>query len=232
MKGIAIFASFAAISAVAMAADAPSERLTEASTVLSEVMRTPEKGIPQDLLNKAQCVVIIPGMKKAAFVVGGEYGRGFAECRHASGRGWGAPAAVRMEGGSVGFQIGGSSTDLILLVMNQRGMDRLMSDKFTLGADASVAAGPVGRTANAETDAKMTAEILAWSRSKGLFAGVSLNGATMRPDQDENEKLYGHKMDNREVLTGSMAVPAAAHPLIAELDRYSRTGSSADRSRQ
>jgi lipid-binding SYLF domain-containing protein len=205
------------------------ERLTDAAAVLSEVMATPDKGIPQDLLAKAQCVVIIPSMKKAAFVVGAEYGRGFAECRKADGLGWGAPAAVRMEGGSVGFQIGGSATDLILLVMSRRGMDKLVGDKFTLGADASLAAGPVGRTANANTDVKMTAEILAWSRSKGLFAGISLNGATLRQDQDRNAELYGKKMDNREVLLGSMPAPPAAEPLIHELDKYSST-SNADRS--
>jgi lipid-binding SYLF domain-containing protein len=136
-----------------------------------------------------------------------------------------------MEGGSVGFQIGGSSTDLILLVMNRRGMDKLLSDKFTLGADASVAAGPVGRTAAADTDVKMSAEILAWSRAKGLFAGIALNGATLRPDGDENHKLYGRAMTNREVLTGSVTVPDAARPLIKELDRYSaRREGNAERS--
>jgi SH3 domain-containing YSC84-like protein 1 len=192
------------------------------------VMGTPDKGIPQDLLGKAQCVIVIPGMKKAAFVVGAEYGRGFAECRNEGGTGWGAPAAVRMEGGSVGFQIGGSDTDLVLLVMNKHGMARLTEDKVQLGADASVAAGPVGRTTNAETDASMTAEILAWSRAKGLFAGVSLSGASLRPDADRNEELYGHKMSNKEVLMGSMQPPAAAMPLITELDRYS---SSADRAK-
>jgi lipid-binding SYLF domain-containing protein len=189
-------------------------------------MKTPDQGIPQDLLAKAQCVIIIPGMKKAAFVVGAEYGRGYAECRKEDGKGWGAPAAVRMEGGSVGFQIGGSDTDLVLLVMNRHGMSRLMEDKVQLGADASVAAGPVGRTTNAKTDASMSAEILAWSRAKGLFAGVSLNGASLRPDADHNAELYGSKMGNKEVLMGSMEPPEAARPLIRELDRYS---SAADR---
>ncbi len=213
------------------AADQPkaTERLNDAASVLSEVMATPDKGIPQDLLAKAQCIVIIPGMKKAAFVIGGEYGRGFAECRKEAGTGWGAPAAVRMEGGSVGFQIGGSATDLILLVMSRRGMDKLMGDKFTLGADASLAAGPVGRTAAANTDVKMTAEILAWSRAKGLFAGISLNGATLRPDADRNEELYGHKMNNRDVLMGTMTPPAAAQQLIHELDKYSMRSNDADR---
>ncbi|HEY2014505.1 MAG TPA: lipid-binding SYLF domain-containing protein [Bryobacteraceae bacterium] len=198
---------------------------------MTEIMGTPDKGIPQDLLAKAQCIIILPNMKKAAFVVGGEYGRGFAECRNSTGAGWGAPAAVRMEGGSVGFQIGGSSTDLVMLVMNQKGMNKLLGDKFTLGADASVAAGPVGRTANASTDVKMDAEILAWSRSKGLFAGVALKGATLRPDQDQNEELYGKKMSNREIIAGNVTAPASARPLINELEKYSvrKEGTSADR---
>ena len=231
MKSLVIASSLLIASGV-WADDQPktSERLNEAASVLSEVMSTPDKGIPQDLFSKAECVIIIPNMKKAAFVVGGEYGRGFAECRNSSGTGWGSPAAVRMEGGSVGFQIGGSSTDLIMLVMNKRGMQHLLDDKFTLGADASLAAGPVGRTANANTDVKLNAEILAWSRSKGLFAGISLNGATLRPDPDRNEDLYGHKMNNREVLMGSMKAPAAAQPLITQLDKYSSRSSNADRS--
>ena len=169
-------------------------------------------------------------MVKAAFVVGGRYGRGFAICRKPGHMGWGAPAAVRMEGGSVGFQIGGSVTDLVLLVMNKHGMDQLMRDKFTIGADATVAAGPVGRTANASTDVRLDAEILAWSRTKGLFAGISLNGATLRPDKDENAELYGRKMDTREVVEGNLKTPAAARPLVALLSKYSmRKESSADR---
>src|SRR5579872_1671029 len=198
MRGLAIVAASLLVSAGSGLAKPTQERLAEAGRVFSEIMATPDKGIPQDLLGKAQCVIIIPSMKKAAFVVGAEFGRGFAECRNPGGTGWTAPAAVRMEGGSVGFQIGGSATDLILLVMNRHGMDRLMGDKFTLGADASVAAGPVGRTASADTDARMSAEILAWSRAKGLFAGIALNGATMRPDTDANEELYGHKIGNQE----------------------------------
>ena len=219
MRRSVLIASFL-ISATALLADTVQERLNDATAVFSEIMGTPDKGIPQDLLEKAQCVVIVPSLKKGAFVVGGEFGRGFVECRK-SGVGWGAPAAIRMEGGSVGFQIGGSSTDVVMLVMNERGMDRLLSDKFTLGADASVAAGPVGRTAAAETDTRLTAEILAWSRAKGLFAGIALKGATLRPDEKENASLYGHSMTNREILTGNMAPPAAASQLIAELDKYS-----------
>jgi len=202
-------------------AETATERLTASAEDFQEVMATPDKGIPQDLLAKAQCVIIVPGLKKGAFVVGGQYGRGFAECRHEDGMGWGAPGAVRVEGGSVGFQIGGSSTDVVMLVMNRRGMEKLLGDKFTLGADASIAAGPVGRTANASTDARMDAEILAWSRAKGLFAGISLNGATMRNDADVNAELYGRKIDNKEVLGGAMEPPPASHALRAALDKYS-----------
>lgn len=229
MRGLALAASFVLATSV-LAAETPQERLADSARVFSEIMRTPDKGIPHDLLAKAQCVVIIPGMKKAAFVVGAEYGRGFAECRKPDGVGWGAPAAVRMEGGSVGLQIGGSDTDLVLIVRNRHGMDRLAEDKVQLGADLSVAAGPVGRTTNAETDASMTAEILAWSRAKGLFAGVSLNGATLRPDADRNLELYGTKLGTKEVLMGSMRPPEAARPLIHELDRYSDV-SAADRAK-
>jgi lipid-binding SYLF domain-containing protein len=229
MRVFAIAASLAI--ATAAWADTAQERLTEASSVFSEIMKTPDKGIPQDLLSKAACIVILPNVKKAAFVVGGEYGRGFAECRNSAGTGWGAPAAVTLEGGSVGFQIGGSSTDLVLLVMNRHGMTQLMQDKFTLGADASIAAGPVGRTAAAQTDARLDAEILSWSRSKGLFAGVSLKGAVLRPDKKENASLYGQEMTSKEILAGNMHAPAGAHELIAELDKYA-AGSSADRSKK
>ena len=208
------------LSTAALAADTATERLTAAANVFSEVMRTPDKGIPQDLLAKSQCVVIVPGMKKGAVVVGGQFGKGFAICRQ-EGMGWGAPGAVRVEGGSVGFQIGGSSTDVVMLVMNKSGMQKLLGDKFTLGADASVAAGPVGRTANADTDVRMTAEILAWSRAKGLFAGISLTGATLRNDSDVNAELYGRKIDNKEVLSGGVEPPSAAQNLRSVLDKYS-----------
>src|SRR3954470_20004901 len=225
MRALAIAASLV-ITTTAVWAEKAQERLTEATSVFSEVMKTPDKGIPQDLLSKAACVIVIPNMKKAAFVVGGEFGKGFAECRNSSGTGWGAPAAVKLEGGSFGFQIGGSSTDLVLLVMNRHGMDQLMRDKFTLGADASLAAGPVGRTAAAQTDARLDAEILAWSRSKGLFAGVSLKGAVLRPDDKENADLYGHATTNKEVLAGSMSVPENARSLSTELSKYSAASSA------
>jgi SH3 domain-containing YSC84-like protein 1 len=230
MRGIAIVASLA-VATVTVWADTAQERLAEASSVFTEIMKTPDKGIPQDLLSKADCVIILPNVKKAAFVVGGEYGRGFAVCRNTAGTGWGAPSAIRLEGGSLGFQIGGSSTDLILLVMNRKGMDKLMEDKVTLGADASIAAGPVGRTASAATDARLDAEILAWSRSKGLFAGISLKGASLRPDTKENATLYGHEMTNKDILAGNMKAPDGARDLIANLNKYA-AGSSADRSKQ
>ena len=206
--------------AMLLAAETAQERLTDATNVFKEIMATPDKGIPQDLMEKAHCIVIVPGMKQAALGIGGKYGRGFAECR-ATGGGWGAPAAVRAEGGSFGFQLGASSTDVVMLVMNDRGMRRLMEDKFTLGGEATVAAGPVGRSAAANTDAQMTAEILSWSRSKGLFAGVALQGATLRPDKEVNKELYGSEMTNKEILTGNQTPPAAAQDLVAALGKYS-----------
>jgi lipid-binding SYLF domain-containing protein len=199
------------------------ERLEQAGVVLEEIMSVPEKGIPSDLLDSAHCVVIVPGVKKVAFVVGGKYGRGFTICRNQSTRGWGAPAAVRMEGGSVGWQIGGSESDVVLLVMNENGMKKLLDSKFTLDASASAAAGPVGRTASAATDGKMRAEILSYSRARGLFAGLSVGGATLREDLDENAELYGSKVTNKEVITGNMKAPASASKLRAQLAKYSRT---------
>jgi len=187
-------------------------------------MSAPDKGIPQDLLDKAHCVVIVPGLKKGAFIVGGQYGKGFLTCRDASRRGWASPAAIRIEGGSVGFQIGGSETDVVMLVMNKRGEDRLLQSKFTLGAEGEVAAGPVGRTATAQTDAKLTAEILSWSRSRGVFAGLALQGATLREDKDDNELLYGSKLGTREVLSKQAKAPAGAHRLLDVLNQYSPVG--------
>src|SRR5215472_10608391 len=178
----------------------PVKRLEEAAAVFSEIMATPDKGIPQDMLEKAHCIVIVPGLKKGAFIVGGKYGKGYLSCRNKSGAGWSAPGTVRVEGGSVGFQIGGSETDLVLLVMNERGADRLLSSKFTLGGEGEVAAGPVGRSATAQTDAYMRAEILSWSRSRGVFAGLALQGATLRQDLDDNATLYGMRLKNREIV--------------------------------
>jgi SH3 domain-containing YSC84-like protein 1 len=199
----------------------PAKRLGEAAAVFSEVMATPDRGIPQDLLEKSHCIVIVPGLKTAAFIVGGKYGKGYLSCRNKSGAGWSAPGTVRIEGGSVGFQIGGSHTDLIMLVMSERGADKLLSSKFTLGAEGSVAAGPVGRTATAQTDAQMKAEILSWSRTQGLFAGLALEGATLRQDLDDNATLYGRKLENREIVTSGITAPKAAAKLLGLLNRHS-----------
>jgi len=221
MKTTLVLVAALSCAPLGLLADTAAERLEESARIMHEIMETPDQGIPQDLLNKAYCVAIVPSLKKGAFLVGGEFGKGFTICRRGAGMGWGAPAAIRVEGGSFGFQIGGSATDVVMLIMNEHGMHDLDKDKFTLGGDASVAAGPVGRTATANTDAYMTAEILSWSRTKGLFAGVSLSGATLRPDRDANKELYGERLGSREILMRKMEPPAAARPLIHELDRYS-----------
>jgi SH3 domain-containing YSC84-like protein 1 len=197
------------------------KRLNEATAVLTEIMGAPDKGIPEDLIERAHCIVIVPNLKTAAFVVGGKYGKGYLSCRNKNHVGWSAPGTVRIEGGSVGFQIGGSETDLVMLVMNTRGADKLLSSKFTLGGEGSVAAGPVGRTATAQTDAQMHAEILSWSRTQGLFAGLALEGATLRQDLGDNAEIYGKKLENRQIVTGSTKVPAAAAGLIKLLNKYS-----------
>ena len=197
------------------------QRLQRATEVFGEIMRTPDKGIPEELLDKAECVAIVPGMTKAALGFGGRYGKGMIMCRGANRR-WSPPLFVRIEGGSIGFQIGAQRTDLVLLVMNRKGMDKLLGDKFTLGADASVAAGPVGRHATAQTNVRMDAEILGYSRNKGLFAGISLEGATLRQDKDDNRDFYGKEINGREVLLGSTTpMPAEARPLAAALSRES-----------
>jgi len=197
------------------------ERLDDAASLFSEVMSAPDKSIPQDLLNKSHCIILIPGLKKAAFGVGGKYGRGFAVCRVEKGMGWGPPAAIRVEGGGFGLQIGVSSSDVVLLVMNQRGMKRLGTSRFTIGGDATAAAGPVGRNATAQTDALMTAEILSWSRSRGLFAGISIDGATLRSDTDENQAMYGQRWTSKQILGSGAKPPESAHKLLGELNRYS-----------
>jgi SH3 domain-containing YSC84-like protein 1 len=202
------------------AASVASKRLDAATVAFKEVMATPDRSIPQDLLERAECVIIVPDVKRAAFVFGAKYGKGFFICRNKSGVGWSAPGAIRIEGANFGLQIGVAETDVFMLIMNDKGMNRLLSTKFTLGGDASAAAGPVGRSTQAETDAAMTAEILTWSRSRGLFAGVSLSGATLREDSDWNQQLYDKKISNREIVNGIDA-PQAATALIDELNRYS-----------
>jgi lipid-binding SYLF domain-containing protein len=196
-------------------------RLDSSADLLTDMMKASDKGVPQDLLDKAQCVILVPGMKKAAFVLGAKYGRGFVMCRREGGVGWTAPAAIRIEGGSLGFQIGGSEQDVLLLVMNEHGMKHLLTNKFTLGGEATASAGPVGRDLSAQTDAVMRAEMLSYSRSRGLFAGISLAGATLRPDDDANLELYGKDTENKEILTGQIKTPAAADKVEALLNRHS-----------
>jgi lipid-binding SYLF domain-containing protein len=216
-----LFAALAVGSSLLLAeSDAP-KRLDAAASIFKEVMGIPDKSIPQDLMNKAQCIIIVPDLKKGAFIIGGKYGKGFVSCRNKSGVGWTAPGSIRVEGGSFGLQIGGAEADIFMLIMNEKGMNRLLSSKFTLGGDATVAAGPVGRSSQAETDAAMTAEILTWSRSRGLFGGIALTGGTLREDSDWNNELYGRKTTNREILTGQIPPPAAAKNFMEELNRYS-----------
>jgi lipid-binding SYLF domain-containing protein len=203
--------------------ETPDHRLRAAAEVFHEIMAAPDKGIPSDLLEKSQCVVIVPGLKKGAFLLGGEYGRGFAVCR--SHGGWGGPAAIKFGGGSFGAQIGVESTDVVMLVMDRKGMEKLAADKFKVGADASAAAGPVGRTAKADTDASLHAEILSYSRAHGVFAGISLEGTVVSKDGSEDEKIYGHEVSNRAILMGEVERPAVASRLTEELDRYPRSKS-------
>src|SRR6266849_2569290 len=207
---------------VASAADQTKDddRLRNCGTVLKEILDVPDN-IPQDLLDKADCVVVFPSVLKAAFIVGGSYGRGAMSCRKGEDfRGpWGAPTMMALEGGSFGFQIGGEATDFVLLVMNERGARGILARKVNLGGDASVAAGPVGRDTSADTDATLRAEILSYSRARGLFAGVSLEGSTIRPDNSDNRRVYGRKIPARDiVLSGTVAVPPAAEQLISTLD--------------
>jgi lipid-binding SYLF domain-containing protein len=198
--------------------ETPDKRLRHSADVLQEILAAPDKGVPRDLLERARCVVVVPGLKKGAFVFGADYGRGFALCR--SGAGWGGPAAVRIGGGSFGAQLGLESTDVVMLVMNQKGMDRLAGDKFTVGADASAAIGPVGRTTSADTDISLRAEILSYSRAKGIFAGISLDGTTITPDHSEDHKVYGRDVSNREIVRGEVKAPEAAIPLVSVLAQY------------
>jgi lipid-binding SYLF domain-containing protein len=199
------------------------QRLNAAADVMTDMMHANDKGIPQDLINKSTCVVIVPGLKKGAFIIGAKYGKGFVMCRREGGMGWSAPAAIRIEGGSVGFQIGGSEQDVILLVMNKSGMNRLLKDQFTVGGEGTVAAGPLGRDASAQTDAMMRAEMLSYSRSRGIFAGISLQGATMRQDNEADSEMYGRKLTNREILEGEVSAPPAAAKLQGLLTKTSMT---------
>lgn len=208
----------------ALAQEKEQERLKDAYNVMKAVTGMPDKGIPHDLLNKAECVIVVPSVKKAAFVVGASYGRGVMTCRTGSSmRGpWSAPAFYAIEGGSFGLQIGGQATDFVLLVMNEQGARSVLTSKVKLGGDASVAAGPVGRTTSAATDVVMKAEILSWSRNRGVFAGLSLEGSTLRSDDDANKNLYGKDLNAKQIVQeGEVKTPPAGKPLINLLDRIS-----------
>jgi len=219
MRRFVIVMSLAAAAIAPLSAalsTAETRRIQDAGTVLTEISAVPEKGVPQDLWNKAACVMVIPGLKKAAFVIGGEYGKGLMSCRR--GRDWSAPLFMRLEKGSWGLQIGAQSIDLVLLVMNKNGAEKLLANKVSLGAEMSVAAGPVGRDARAATDANATAEIFSYSRTQGLFAGINLSGGVLRGDADDNKDLYGVNVNAREVLLGeTVTVPAVAEPLMKAL---------------
>ena len=221
-KHLLIFSTILLVAApIALASDREDDvaRNEKAAQVFKQIMDTPDQGIPQELLESAKCIAIIPGDKKFAFIFGGSYGRGVAVCRTAHG--WSAPLFVAIDGGSVGYQIGGSSTDLVILFLNDHALHSLLSDKFKLGADASVAAGPVGRSATAGTDLKLNAEILSYSRSKGVFAGVSLDGAVVQADKSGDQALYGDNVNIHEILDGQVKVPSSARGLIHELHAYS-----------
>jgi lipid-binding SYLF domain-containing protein len=196
-------------------------RLQAATENLKEMMNASDKGIPQDLLNKATCIVVIPNMKAGGFIVGGKYGKGFFTCRKTSGVGWSAPGSLRITGGNFGLLIGGKETDVIMLVMNRDGMKHLLSSKFTLGGEAAAAAGPIGRDSSAMTDAAMHAQILSYSRSRGVFGGLDLGGAAVTEDDEANAELYGRKISNKEVMDSKMTIPASARPFIHTLDNLS-----------
>ena len=234
MRRITAFLLTILLAAPALAAndEKEQERVKDAGEVLKEILNIPDD-IPQDLLDKAECLVILPSVKKGAFGIGGSYGRGVMICRngeHYTGK-WGAPALYALEGISIGFQLGGQATDLVLLVMNPKGARSLLTSKVKLGADASAAAGPKGRTAEGATDVVMNAEILSYSRNKGLFAGVSLERSTLRSDGSANEKLYGKKLTAKEIIRGGkVGIPASAHELVSLLDSKSPTNKSEPKS--
>jgi lipid-binding SYLF domain-containing protein len=227
------FLAFALVLPLAAQSDSNSDDklIHQAATVLRESLNAGDQSIPTDIIRKAQCVGIVPGLKKAGFIVGGEYGKGVIVCRTDNGRNggeWSAPAVVKIEGGSVGFQIGAGETDLIFVVMNRDGERKLMQDKFTFGADAGVMAGPVGRSAEAQTDAQMHAEILGYSRSRGVFAGVALNGATMSPQRSDDHALYGRDVTTSDILHGDVPQPGAASALYDVLNSVGRTPRSGE----
>jgi lipid-binding SYLF domain-containing protein len=220
---IAVIAVMAGLTAMVMAddkKDASEEihRMDAAATVLNEVMGTPDKGIPEEIMESAKCVAVVPSMLKGGFVVGASYGKGVATCKTPTG--WSAPAPFRIAGGSVGLQIGGEATDVVMVIMNDKGMKNLLSSKFKLGVDASVAAGPVGRHAEGDTDWKMRAEVLSYSRARGVFAGIALDGASITQDEDETSALYGSKVPFEQILTGSIPPPSGSNSFLATVKKY------------
>jgi lipid-binding SYLF domain-containing protein len=218
------------LSAVAFAADEPkdetkaSDRVQAAGTVLDEIQAAPDQGIPEEVLGSAECVAVVPTLLKGGFIVGARYGRGVASCRTA--KGWSAPAFFVVQGGSFGLQIGGQAVDLVMLIMNKDGMKNLLSSKFKLGADASAAAGPVGRHASADTDWKLKAQVLTYSRARGLFAGLELNGAVIKQDKDSTREFYGRMVPFRTALTGNIDAPPAANPFLATLAHWAQAAAN------
>jgi len=225
MKRLWLLAIAASLSSLAFAADEPKEskatdRVQSAAQVLNEIQSAPDSGVPEEILGHAECVAVVPSMLKGGFIVGAKYGRGVASCR--TPKGWSAPAFFLVEGGSFGFQIGGQAVDLVMLIMNNDGMQRLLSSQFALGADASVAAGPVGRHAEGNTDWTMRAQVLTYSRARGVFAGVSLNGAIMKQDKDSTREFYGHMVTFKAALTGEVEAPAPANPFLSSLAKWAQ----------
>ena len=219
-KALRLFLLLVGIPVVAFAGDS-ANRISEAKTVMEDSMAAPDNGIPHDLLNDAHCVVIVPAVKRGGFIVGAQYGKGLATCRLPQGTGWTGPSTVRMEGGSFGLQIGGGEMDVVMMIMNQTGAEKLMKSEFTIGGEGAAMAGPVGRSATAETDAYMHAEILSYSRTRGIFAGIVLKGATLRPDDNDNMELYGRPVKHEDILMGRVSAPAVANPLLMMLNNYS-----------
>lgn len=206
-------------------------RIHEAGKVFKEIMSAPDKGIPQDLLDGAKCLAIIPGLKKAGFIIGGNYGKGIMTCRVAGSNRWSGPSTVKVEGGSIGAQLGGGEVDVVLMVMNDRGAERLMRNEFTIGGEMGAMAGPVGRSTSAKTDATLSSGILSYSRARGLFAGIALNGSTLRADGEANAEIYGRKVAHKEILMGNVPPPAAAAPLYAAIGASIGSGKSGTRAR-
>lgn len=226
MKKLVLLILVVWLSSLALGADdqpkesKASDRVQAAADVLNEIQSAPDSGIPEEILGRSQCVAVVPSMLKGGFIVGGKYGRGLASCRTA--KGWSSPAFFTVKGGSFGFQIGGQAVDLVMLIMNNDGMQHLLSSQFALGADASVAAGPVGRHAEGNTDWKMRAQVLTYSRARGVFAGVSLNGAVVKQDKDSTREFYGHMVTSKAALTGEVEPPAAANPFLTTLAKWAQ----------